>query len=158
MKEVSSVAENSPERRTIDFGDHWMRIILIILLAGALDGFIRTALLPSKDEFREFYYNIARGSAKYPTITAAEGYLRLLVGTYHFLLDTVILTPAVILRFFIVRRPLFQFQGFFLTSIVITALAGIVLFSRGFEVMGKNLGIFLVTCALYCVLSSPRKR
>jgi hypothetical protein len=146
---VSSVAEISPERRTMDFGDHWLEVILIILRVGSFDGFIRAVLLPSRDEFREFYYNAARGGTKY---------LQLFVGIYHFLLDAILLTPAVILRFFIVRRPLFQFHGFFLTSIVITALSGIVLFSRGFEMMGKNLGVFLVICGLYRVLSSPRKR
>jgi hypothetical protein len=147
---VFSVAENSPERGAIDFGNHWMRVVVVILLVGTLDGVIRTVLLPSKDEFREFYYNSAwYGGTKY---------LQLFVGAYHFLLDAILLTPAVILRFFIVRRPLLQFHGFFLMSIVITALAGIVLFSRGFEMMGKNLGIFLVICGLYCVLSSSGKR
>jgi hypothetical protein len=153
------VIEISPERRTIDLGDHWLRIILIIILVGALDGFIRAVLLPSMDEFREFYHITARyGGTKYLTAPAAARYPQLLVGTYHFLLDAILLTPVLILRFFIVRRPLIQFHGFFLTSVVITALAGIVLFSRGFVVMGKNLGIFLVVCGLYCVLSSPRKR
>ena len=140
----------SPERRTIDFGDHWLRVILIILLVGALDGFVRAVLFPSSCEYGKFFCVIGRsGSLKY---------LQLLAWTRHFARDAVLLAPAVILRFFIVRRPLFQFHGFFLTSIAITALAGIVLFSRGFVVMGKNLGIFLVVCGLYRLLSLRRKR
>jgi hypothetical protein len=153
------VTEIARERGTIDFGGHWWRVILLILLVGTLDGFVRAALFPSKEEFREMYEMTVRsGSTKYMTIAETAHYLQLLVFTQHFLLDAIFLIPAVVLRFFIVRRPLFRVRGIYLTIIVIAAFCGIFFFSGGSGVMGKNIGIFLVVYGMYRVLSSKRKR
>jgi hypothetical protein len=73
------------------------------------------------------------------------------------LLDAILLTPAVVLRFFIVRRPLFRVRGIYLTIIAIMALCGIVFFSRGFAAMGKNVGVFLVVDGMCHILSARRK-
>jgi hypothetical protein len=160
-KEVKHLVETSQERRTIDFRDHWLRVIFIILLVGALDGFMGAVLFPSRDEIREVYEITLRsggGGMKYMTIAAAARYLQLLVVIRHFILDTILLTPAVVLRFLFVRRPFFRLNGFLLAGIVITAIFCIFLFSRGFEAIGKNLRIFFVIWGFYGILSSRRKR
>jgi hypothetical protein len=152
------VAEITAERRNIDFGGHWLRIILIILLVGALDGFIRAFLFPSKDEFRKAYaVTMLSGAAQNMTIAATARYLQLLVSCKHFAHDAILLFPAVILRFFVLRRPLIRLHGFLSAIIAVVAIVGIVLFSRGFEAMGKHMSAFLVLFGYYSLLSTRRK-
>jgi hypothetical protein len=138
--------------------DHWVRVMLIFCLVGGLDGYIRSTLLPSEEEFKEVGRFVFRPYKRnFAVALTMLRFLPFFVWARHFITDVIFLTPAVILRFFIVRRPLFHIPGWFLAIIVITDFFYILCFASGSANMEQNLGILLVVFGFYGLLSTQRK-